>query len=94
MSDSMVERVARAYVLQMGVHPETIVPFDDSDPNSRKVMAWKKAVRPARAIIAAMRESTDVMVDAGELTADEECECMYARDVWEAMIDAALAEAA
>jgi hypothetical protein len=32
------------------------------------------------------------MVDAGEDTTDHPCECMYARDVFTAMIDQALAE--
>ena len=45
-----------------------------------------------RAVLTAMRDPLDVMVDAGEMTADGECDCMYARDVWEAMIDEALTE--
>jgi hypothetical protein len=32
------------------------------------------------------------MCDAGEMTATDDCEHMFARDVFSAMIDAALAE--
>jgi hypothetical protein len=35
-----------------------------------------------------MHEPTDAMCDAGEDTAEGICECMAAREVWPAMINA------
>lgn len=39
-----------------------------------------------------MREPTDEVSDAGEMTATGECEHMFAREVWSAMVGAALAD--
>jgi len=51
--------------------------------------AWKAYVAKAFSIIARMWEPNDSMVDASEITADRTCECIYARDAWEAIIDKA-----
>ena len=51
--------------------------------------AWKAYAAKAFSIIARMWEPNDNMVDASEITADRPCECMYARDAWEAIIDKA-----
>ena len=46
----------------------------------------------AQRILAAIREPTDTMVDAGADTADGPCDCMYSRHVWHAMVDHAIGE--
>ena len=77
----MIERVARALAIADGMHPEAVSNGEDAVP------VWTLYVDDARAAIEAMREPTDVMVDAGyAVTVDDETE------VWQAMIDAALSQ--
>ena len=83
MSESMVERVARAIC-------------ETSDPGG--VVDWHEWVDEARAAISAMREPTQAMLDAADLAekahlaagGDPET-CADHADVWRAMIDEARA---
>lgn len=71
----MVTRVARAMAEAAGFAWENCTQSQ-----------WE---RDARAGIAAMREPTEKMKDAGDALLDDTVEC--AHNVWNAMIDAALA---
>lgn len=96
MSDSMVERVARAIAERQ---------FLDADPEAdvtgRVDMAWRAFVPHARAAIEAMHEPTPEMADAGwetfPFSPGSETHAMAGgaspTKAWGAMIDAALSEA-
>lgn len=81
MSESMIERVARA------MWNTTEVTSWDGAPGSIRRMF----LNGARAAIKAMREPTDAMVDAG-LSRDDGADPTNAAGVFTAMIDAALNE--
>ena len=73
----MVEKVARAMAERN----------NDYDEEGR--LQWPAYVDDARAAIAAMREPTDAMVDAGWQTSDDVV-WMALKEAWPAMVDAAL----
>ena len=88
----MIERVARALCVSDGTPPDRPVSCLDNTP------LWELHKKAARAAIAAMRDCTPAMLDAGSaahpaggyvretlLTDIIECE-------WRAMVDAALEE--
>ena len=92
MTDTMIERVARviarASALDDGKEPATAEDFTDA--------VWEDFVPAARAILAAMREPTEPMIDAGYKT-DHASGLEGRADIgprlaWSAMIDAALSE--
>lgn len=91
MSHSMIERVARMICANQGGDPDAIT-YGEGAAWGKSWTGWQAYANEAREIIAAMREPTDDMVDAGEATADRPCLCMSARYAWRAMIDEALAE--
>lgn len=83
---TMIERVARALCVERGQDPDYSPP--DCTPN------WLEHVSDARAAIEAMREPTDGMVDVCDEIDNGNCEGIAVgstgRDVWHAMIRAAL----
>ena len=94
MTDSMIERVARAIA---AVHIAEVKGTDCEPVVAERVESrWMSYREEARAAIAAMREPTEAMVDAGyacdgTTTYDATAFC---ETHWRAMIDAALAEGA
>jgi hypothetical protein len=85
-AESMIEAVARAIAHHAGVDP---------DRERSGAFQWQAYVGIARAAIAAMREPTDAMVDAGaaeRFDSRYESEENHAKHVWDAMIDAILNE--
>lgn len=86
--ETMVERVARA-IFREGFHadePESVVAAKWEEwPESRQ-----QCRRRARAAIAAMREPTDDMKFAAIEGCDADLGLVEAREIWQAMIDAAL----
>lgn len=90
MENEMIERVARALVLsEFGCDPGTKA--RDGRP------LWEFHVGKARAAIAAMREPTEAMKEAPDnagIADDDEYSIgeFYAEQIWQAMIDAALAQ--
>jgi hypothetical protein len=80
MSESMVERVAKA------IDPVAFDPGYTGGPNGR-AFRQDEARTKALAAIEAMREPTDAMIDAGLIGRRHD-----ARDNFRAMIDAALKE--
>lgn len=83
---NMVERVARALRRRWCIDA-----FDrESD------IGWEGEINNARAAIAAMREPTEAMLDFGACHEDQDHEIFdeghISREVWHAMIDAALME--
>jgi hypothetical protein len=86
--EDMVERVARAMCLDLGVPPDNWTEDEAGVP----VFAWQLEAGTARAAIAAMREPTEAMIEAGEVA----CGSSYGVGPWEcrtsftAMIDASL----
>lgn len=85
MSDSMIERVARAMVDALNAQDEYV--GGSSDLNCVTIDGTFDVVRVARAAIEAMRKPTDAMRDA---MADEYPKGEY--DVWWGGIEAALNE--
>lgn len=85
MSDvpEMIERVARALATDMEFEPDEIV--SSFNPKFR-VPRWMTFVDHARAAINAIREPSEVMVEAAWPNIMHE----NARDVWQDMVDAAL----
>ncbi len=88
----MIERVARAMYHRAAMEVVKDLPNADREMDgwtlllsetSREV--WRDSVRAA---IAAMREPTEEMKDAGDDLMDDTVECSH--NVWNAMIDAAL----
>lgn len=78
MSESMIERVARALA------------EEDGDLYEANAVFWKGM---ARAAIKAMREPTEAMERAGDIPGwDDAVSIGHSADVWRAMIDAALSE--
>ncbi len=93
----MVERVARAICASTDItmaggietvmdNPDFIIPAN-SRADRKPLARWRLYVPQARAAIEAMREPTDLMDKAGRFYGGSE-----SRDVWVAMIDAALEE--
>jgi hypothetical protein len=100
---TMIERVARAICAATDVTPENALggPFFDApdapyyfgEPQ-QQAPRWKLYVPAARAAIAAMREPTPGMVEAGDDTAGTLAitHDYSAYGTWQDMIDAALGE--
>ncbi len=95
MTDSMVERVARAICAATNIAMEgvTEVVLDNPDfvipahkrTDGKALPRWQLYVPKARAAIAAMREPTEAMIDATGSDWGSQLE-----DNWQAMIDEAL----
>jgi hypothetical protein len=92
MTETMIERVARAICVASGLDPDR--PFSSSNYSKEtepQEFAWHEYLPEARAAINAMREPTEAMEDAGNsatyIWIDE-----TSADVWPRMIDAALKE--
>lgn len=89
VSESMIERIcrtlAREEYAEAFVRPEALQEFIDSE--------WGGYTPMARAVLAAMREPTDGQTEHGQAALDytpiKDCE-QQAKQVWGAMIDAAL----
>ena len=81
--NEMVERVARAICKANDYDPDANDNLLSGPSGTRN---WHLYVTHARAAIAVMREPTQEMVESGVENAPNP------RDIWEAMIDAALAE--
>ena len=81
----MVERVARAICLAHAIDSG----YSRGCAEASVDVEWKAWVVEARAAIAAMREPTEEMVDAGWQTSDDVV-WMALKEAWPAMIDAAL----
>jgi len=92
MADSMIERVARKRCEQEGCDPDATV-VGEGAAAGRTWLRWQAYASQARELIAVMREPTDEMCDAGEMTSIGECDHMFAGKVFTAMIDEALEEA-
>jgi hypothetical protein len=87
MTDSMIERVARAIARAHRIGDLFIAP----DGSAHKSEPWQGFVDHARAAIAAMREPTEAMASEGAFAVDGLFE-PGAVAVWQAMTDAALKE--
>ena len=97
---TMVERVARGICSAVAGNPDDVLTLPGTEtirsdgglPVSRatviETVRWRCHVVEARAAIAAMREPTDEMLEAGT----DEATSGFVSPVWRAMIDAALAE--
>ena len=88
---TMVERVARKLCEQEGADPYAIR-IGEGRAAGRTWLGWEAHVSHARELLTVMREPTDDMCDAGELTATDPCDRMFAGEVYRAMIDEALAQ--
>lgn len=98
MTDSMIERAARALWEQSGQPMKS----RDASPSIRHPESepdWERYVPAVRAVIAAMREPTEEMMkakavdDNGEQAeVDGYLDYLSADNIWRAMIDVALAE--
>lgn len=88
MTVSMVERIAREIArhtaLDEGKEPGTADNYTDH--------VWRDFVGAARAVLTAMREPTDEMVDVGYDADPDDDGDMAPKSVWKAMIDEALSE--
>lgn len=93
--NEMVERVARHLCDDDN---DMVYAADDFPPAASgypEAPVWTLYVDEARALIGLMREPTPAMVSAGESTTCDHGESNCgARNAWEAMIDAALADSA
>ncbi len=108
MSETMIERVARALCARLGVDPDQMVPsivVNDlgrpmgmsasfSGPMQPQWMRWEGE---ARATMVAMREPTEAMLRDPTVITGRDSEGFGisegdAREVWQAMIDTALNE--
>lgn len=89
MTKNMIERLARKLCEQEGGDPD-VIRIGEGKAAGRTWLGWEAHATQARELLAVMREPTDEMCDAGELTAIEPCEHMFAGEVYRAMIDAAL----
>lgn len=99
MSETMVERVARAISADMerGFPPRVQSSWETLSDQARETMMLR-----ARAAIAAMREPTEAVLNAGadhmheaidySMEPGEGIDGYYVTPVWQAMIDQALAE--
>ena len=81
MTANMVERVARAICLADGEDPD-----ERCEDWMQEFSGWRGYVESARAAIAAMREPTEAMLEAGRSTPPR-TRCL---EVYRAMIDEAL----
>lgn len=86
---SMVERVATAICLCNSCDPDLAVPTGNVNTNTLAV-SWTLYVPQARAAIAAMREPTEAMMEAGRDLGPSEA--LITGNEYRAMIDAALSE--
>lgn len=93
MSDSLIERVARA-LCAAHYAARFAKPRDDAHVQNNVDGNWHLYILSARAAIEAMREPTEAMVKEGILGGYgwEECKCFLTdpTEVWRTMIDAAL----
>ncbi len=89
-TESMIERVARARCAEQGINPDA--PFRNLVGDKQRIVNWQAWTGEARAAIEAMREPTDAMIDAGAVAEGDGNLEAQARNLWAAMIDAALKE--
>ena len=87
MSESMVERVARAMSVADGFHPEAVSNDEDGEP------AWKIYEGMARSAIEAMREPTSWMLNEAVQLSEDQAGNVAGHEYWHRMVDAALKEA-
>ena len=93
MSQTMVEKVARALTARCGVDPDdTNGGAWDGGSYNRGKPAWTAWSDDARAAIEAMREPSEGMIKAADEDTPDVLTPFDARDIWTAMIDAALSE--
>lgn len=94
MTESMLERVARAICKQQNLDPDKLIDLPHpSGVGIKRVHTWRMGIPVARAAIEAMREPTVGMADAGhqgevDLSDDDPTPIR----VWRAMLAAALEE--
>lgn len=94
----MIERIARIICESQGGNPDAIIQGEGA-ATGRTWAGWQAYASEARAIVTSMREPTDGMLQAEGVTVsgktlrvDSYLEDHSALSVWQAMIDAALAE--
>jgi hypothetical protein len=93
MADSMIERIARELCAQWSnLDADEVVLAENTGATEQSgtVAAWTLFTERAKAILAAMREPEDGMVDAGFDAERDEDGDMAPRTIWEAMVDEAL----
>lgn len=86
MSESMIERVARAICTAHGEFPDTETPY-----NPHVSHLWQHYIPSARAAIEAMRTPTEAMEEAAHY-GEAPGEPNHFSEEWEQAIDAALQE--
>lgn len=91
MRDNMIERVAR-YICKAS-YQDNVAP-EGGDVQAHVDGMWVAWIDEARELLELMREPTDLMVDAGLDTDPDEDGDLTPRDIWPAMINAALREKA
>lgn len=88
-----LERAARALCTLDGKEPDVGEPFDvEAQPfggPASSEPSWLSYRDAARAVLQAIREPSDAMLDAGDIWTNEQCS---PDAIWQAMIDAALEE--
>jgi hypothetical protein len=90
-----VERMARAIWREREIGFPPRVRRWEPDDFDRESGAWAACMREARAALASLREPSPQMVEAGNAVIEPDARFFYKRvadDVFEAMVDAALAE--
>ncbi len=103
-ADNMVERVARAICTSRLIDPDSTVYYgvplqvtaSAYTPIGEPFPAWRLFISEARTAVAAMREPTEAMLDAGGSALSGMTFNDYPRKqdaaLWQAMIDAVLVE--
>ena len=94
-SQSPLDRATLALLEYFGIQPDEPVPMI----GGRSVPALQAYRLPVRAALMAMREPSEAMTTAGidsggiaESRFGEKSEAFWAREVWQAMLDAAILE--
>lgn len=95
MGENIIERVARVLCERRGLDPD--FNYDPKALTGRGMIRWMDFADDARAAIAALREPSDAMIEAGERTGSSCCGSDLSgpeieRLIWTSMIDTALTE--